>query len=153
MVHVLHLILDWQQVLQEARRVLEPGGKLFVAQEGGKRLPTRAHYFQLAQERQVLREPLGARSEAVLAYVQEQGGQVEEIDTSSISWRIHIPVTETLEMLRRRTWSHLWHIPDSDHAEIMAATEAWARKTYGALNATESAEAVLYLWAVSWVRD
>lgn len=150
MVHVLHLISDWQQVLREARRVLEPGGKLFLAQEGGRRLPTRAYYFQLAQERQVLREPLGARAETVIAYLREQDAQIEEIDTSSISWRMHIPVSETLEMLRRRTWSHLWHVPDADHAEIMAATEAWARQTYGALNATESAEATLYLWAASW---
>ena len=33
-VHVLHLIFEWREVIQEARRVTRPGGSLIVGYDG-----------------------------------------------------------------------------------------------------------------------
>jgi ubiquinone/menaquinone biosynthesis C-methylase UbiE len=149
-VHILHLIANWQQVLREVKRVLAPGGKFVLAQEGGERLRTRSFYFDRAKERQVLRAPLGATAAQILDFLKLDGAQVARVDDDQIQWQIQMPVVDTLEMLRRRTWSHMWAIPDAEHQALMSATESWAKQTYGTREATETAPAKLFLWIARW---
>jgi len=147
-VHILHLIADWQAVLREVWRVLAPGGVLVLAQESGRRVPTRDRYMDIAASRGLLRKNLGAHRAEVHAFLVETGARVEQMDASRVRWRHSWRVAEMLEMVRRRTWSSLWTIPDADHAAMMAETEAWARQTYGTLDAVEEADTMLMVWAV-----
>ncbi len=162
MVHILHLITDWQQALREVRRALVPDGTLLLAWEranpaaegsisSARTTQTRQRYFQLARERGLLHPAIGASgSDAIREYLQESGAHVEEVDTSDFHWKLSSPVSRTLAQLRSRTWSSLWEIPDADHAELMAATEAWVHQNYGSRDVTEEAEAMLYLLAARW---
>jgi ubiquinone/menaquinone biosynthesis C-methylase UbiE len=152
MVHILHLIVDWRAVVDEIHRVLAPGGVLILASESGTRrwLPTRDFYFERAKQRGVLRAHQGATGEEVYAYLAETGAQAARVDAERIQWTMPVRVADTLEMLRRRTWSSLWAISDADHAELMAATETWARQTYGSLDADEESSAMLQVWAARW---
>ncbi len=150
-VHILHLIQEWQEVLCEIRRVLTTSGTLILAQESGRRIPTREFYFEQARQRNALQSPLGAGSAAqVREWLASTGAVVEQVDQGGVQWQQRWRVADTLEMLRRRTWSHLWHIPDQDHQAIMEAVVAWAWQTYGTLEIVEEAEATLSVWTVRW---
>ncbi|HZP81714.1 MAG TPA: class I SAM-dependent methyltransferase [Chthonomonadaceae bacterium] len=152
MVHILHLIVEWQSVLAEVRRVLAPGGALLLASEVGERrwMPTYDHYCALARERGVLSEHPGMRKiEEALAFLQAGGAQIRRVETG-IRWRVETPVGVTLARLRRRSWSNLWPIPDAVHAEIMAETEAWARRTFDSLEALETGETSFTVQEVRW---
>src|SRR5579862_1113379 len=47
-VHVMHLVEDWRSVLRDIRRVLAPGGRLYLGSESGRQYPCRGIYFQAA---------------------------------------------------------------------------------------------------------
>src|SRR5262249_54299742 len=152
-VHILHLIADWQAVLGEIGRVLAPGAVLLVAQESGRSVPTRDYYMEMAAARGLLRPHIGTRNrDEIRAYLVEHGAQVERVDNDRLHWRQPWKIHDILEMVRRRTWSSLWTVPDADHAEMMAATEAWAQETYGSLDVTEEADMMLMGWTVHWLR-
>ncbi len=152
LVHILHLIVEWQTVLLEVRRVLAPGGAVILMGEESGRLglPTRDHYLERARQRGVLRRRVGANGEEVRAYLTATGAQVQRVDDEQVRWTASERVADTLDRLRRRTWSSLWTVPDSDHAELLAETEAWARQTYGSLDTIEEQEAVIQVWAARW---
>lgn len=153
MVHILHLIVDWKKVLSEVRRALAPGGTLLLAQEGGARMfPTRDFYLQRARERGLVdRARIGAQSvEEVVAYLRAEGAQVERVDRERVQWRLRYPVARTLEALRRRSWSGIWTVPEAENADLVDQAEAWARQTYGSLEAFEEADAELIVWAARW---
>ena len=150
-VHILHLIADWQAVVEEIRRVLKPGAPLLLAQEAGRRMPTRETYFQLARLRGAALAHLGAaNADVVREHLVAQGADVKRRDADRFQWTMRIPVRDTLEMLRQRTWSHLWEVPEPDHAEVLEETEHWALKRYGSLDAVEEATADLKIWVVRW---
>lgn len=150
-VHILHLIADWALVLDEIARITRPGGRLLMAWENGREVPTRDHYFARARERAVLREHRGATSmAAILEHLETRGAEVERVAVEAVRWTTCWPVRATLEYLQRRTWSTLWTVPDSVHAELMAETEAWARETYGTLDTSEESGTTLSVWVARW---
>lgn len=141
-VHILHLIADWQRVLDEALRVLKPGGTLLLAREGGHRSATREFYFRRARELGVLKASMGADKEQVLTYLQTRGMEPMPVD-ETVTWKRHIPVRVTLQQLAARTWSSLWEVPDDINARLMQEAEAWVLQTYGTLDTDEEVEATL----------
>lgn len=147
--HVLHLIADWREVLLECRRVLRPGGVLFLLYESGKRFPAREYYLQLAGERGVLRPTLGAHSaDEVLQFVQEVGGTVTLAEHPSLQWQARRTHREVLEELEKRTYSQLWDIPDEAHRELIEQTLRYVREQFGSEDEVYTAEAVVKLYAV-----
>jgi ubiquinone/menaquinone biosynthesis C-methylase UbiE len=151
MTHILHLIVDWKTVLAEVRRVLKPNGVLFLASESGLRMPTRDFYFQQARARGVLREHRGAsRFEQVHACLTEQGASITPLDTERLRWTQRMPVLQTLTFLHHRSYSNLWSVPDADHAELMAATEAWVFEHYRSFDVIEESPAQMTIQAVRW---
>ncbi len=149
-VHILHLIADWKVVLDEVKRVLKPGGVLLMGRQTGEGSPTRAFYYSLVKERGLLAASLGAHGEEVGAYLAAHGAQVEPVDMSGITWIVRRPVSFTLELLRRRTWSSLREISEADNAVLLAETEAWARQRYGSLDAIEEDEGTSVLSMTRW---
>jgi ubiquinone/menaquinone biosynthesis C-methylase UbiE len=151
-VHILHLIEDWKAVVQEVRRILLPGGVLFLVTDRGRTmLPTRDHYFERARTRGLLREHIGvAVFEELQAYLEAQGAEVQRVDEERVRWMAQEKVGTTLEMLERRTWSNLWPIPEADHAELLRETTDWALAQYGSLDAVEESETKMVIRAVRW---
>jgi len=149
-VHILHLIADWRVVLGEVPRVLKPGGVLLMAKQGGEGSPTRAFYNGLAVERGLLAPILGANREEVCDYLAGQGARIQEVDMSDITWTARRPVSLTLDLLGRRTWSSLRAVSDADNAALLEETTAWAHERYGALDAIEEDEGTCGLSAVRW---
>jgi ubiquinone/menaquinone biosynthesis C-methylase UbiE len=149
MVHILHLIADWQTVLNEARRVVKPGGRLLLAAQSGERSPVREHYNALARDRGLLRGSIGAHREEIKTWLAAQGATVTQVDTGRAVWTSRRAVSQTLEMLRQRTWSSLWAISNQDNEALLAETTEWARQRYGSLDAVEETEAGLSLQSVA----
>ena len=151
MVHVLHLIADWQGVLNEARRILAPGASLYIGAEGGHNLPTRELYFKLAEDRGLARPHVGAPSVAVaLEYVATTGASVEQIDGGAIHWTISMKTAEILQLARQNPYSRLWHVPHRQHQELVEELERRTRLVVDSLDDLETCDAVFSLWRVTW---
>lgn len=146
-VHILHLIVDWQTVLDEIVRVLKPGGVLLMAWESGSKLPTRDHYFSEARQRGILREHQGiTNTPAIVAHLEARGAVVSQAEGEPIRWTTHWPVSVTLGQLERRIWSNLWVGAAADHAALFSETTRWAQETYGTLDVVEETETSLTVW-------
>lgn len=151
LVHILHLIADWQSVLLEVRRVLQPGASLYLGSENGKNFATRTLYFQIATERRLLRQPVGSPSfAAVLDYLAESGARCERIDRNSIQWVARTTTTDMMQTLRRNAFSHLWHLSPDEHADLVREVEQRLREESLAKNEIEEAPASFRLWRVRW---
>jgi len=150
-VHVLHLIADWERVVGEVRRVLRPGGSLFVGSEGGKQFRSRALYFQVAEERGLTRPRLGAQSfEAILEHLAETGAELTRIDEQRLVWTATVRVGEMLEICRRNLFTDLWHLPEEVHADLMDEAERRIRDVFPSLEEVEEVPAQLALWRATW---
>jgi ubiquinone/menaquinone biosynthesis C-methylase UbiE len=150
-VHLLHLISDWKQVVREIRRVLLPSAPLYFASESGRHFPCRDLYFQIASQKGHTRPNIGAQTvREILDYFEETGASVRQIDNGGLTWEAKIEVEELVNMLERNPFSHLWHISEAEHREIIQELRKCIRQRYTALDRTESAPASLGLWRITW---
>lgn len=147
--HVLHLIADWQQVILECRRVLGAGGCLVLLYESGKRFPAREYYWNLAEQRGLLRPALGARRvEDVVHFLHELGSEVLRVSPPTFRWRAQRSHREVLEEVAQRTYSQLWEIPDSVHYELLEQTRRYVREQFGSEDSLYTTEASVQLYLV-----
>jgi len=136
-VHVLHLIYEWQDVIQESRRVTRPGGSLIVGYEG--RSPNspisllREKFDEILltygiSQRRILKRDYSD----VDQYMLDQGCSSSEC--SGAEWTTTTSVAGDIEKLTRRIWSSTWDIPDDIYAEGISKLKSWAFDTYGDLH-------------------
>ena len=114
-VHVLHLIENWRKTVDEALRVLVPGGYYLNGSDdaitpNGKRA---------IQERwSAILKKLGyetsgvpkARGSDLIAYLDAHGLQPERLRTTT--WKIRSTPRERYQFIEQRLWSGTWHLPD-----------------------------------------
>jgi ubiquinone/menaquinone biosynthesis C-methylase UbiE len=118
-IHLFHLMTDWQDALAETIQVLSPGGTIITGYVGG--LTHQSFLSQLYQQR---RRELGytaaipgAYPAEVIARLRELGGRVE---TNEFSTRGEVPLRVTYSYLERRVFSSMWrNLPDVIHRQIM----------------------------------
>lgn len=128
-VHVLHLVSDWEQALGEMWRVLKVGGELVLGVEDRTASTIRDYFFARAAERHALpRAASGAHSSQVVAALRKRGIAVEERRLSELTWTRSISAGETLDLLRRRTYSILWEMPDPVLGALLEQTRLWAMR-------------------------
>jgi ubiquinone/menaquinone biosynthesis C-methylase UbiE len=150
-VHLLHLVADWNQVVREIRRVLMSASPLYFASESGRHFPCRDLYFQIASQKGHTRPNIGAQTvREILDHFEETGAAIRQIDKGVLTWEAKIEVEELVNMLERNPFSHLWHISETEHQEIMLELRECIRQRYTALDRTETAPASLGLWRITW---
>lgn len=152
-VHLLHLVADWQRVVAEVRRALAPEGRLYLASESGRAFQARGLYFQVAQEMGLTRPNLGAQSlDAVLRHLADQGGAATELASGGLRWTARATPREVIETLRDNPFSQMWHVPPDAHARLMREVDHRAARIWQSLDVPEEAGTCLSLWRVEWER-
>lgn len=151
MTHVLHLIEEWQTVLQEARRALLAGGALLLVWESSALRPANEEYGRRVMERGVPQDHPGARSGEVIRWLEQSGARVEPLETRRLRWEESRSIGSYLDLLERKTWSSLWTVPDEIHRAVMEEVRAWAEQQYISMDAVESSERWITAVAARWL--
>ncbi|HLI47885.1 MAG TPA: methyltransferase domain-containing protein [Chthonomonas sp.] len=149
MAHILHLIPNWQQALQEAFRVLKPNGVLLLVWNQGEHSRIRHQYHELLRGRFEIPGYQGAHSSEIARWLQEQGKVVEVLDTRHLHWQWQAPIAQTVDFLQKRVWSRLWRVPDEVHDSVMKELHAWVLATYGSFDGFEVIEGGIMVQKVS----
>ncbi|HEX8995575.1 MAG TPA: class I SAM-dependent methyltransferase [Ktedonobacterales bacterium] len=134
-VHVLHLVPQWRQALDEALRVLRPGAPLLLGQDvaHGSYVshPLQDEWVQIVRELGFEPRRVGAESfNEILAAARGRGLRVEEWMVAD--WVAASTPAEGFDDIAGRVWSLTWLVPDDLFAESTRRLEAWARRRYGA---------------------
>jgi ubiquinone/menaquinone biosynthesis C-methylase UbiE len=132
-VHVFHLVRAWRQAVEEALRVLQPGG-VFVhcwdehLTPGGESMQER--WVGIVRELGSEVGIVGAeRRGLVTDYLRERGLSVEALRT--VIWETQESPRDAFEYIARRIWSRTWLVPDEVFAASMQRLESWATNRYG----------------------
>jgi SAM-dependent methyltransferase len=143
-VHVLHLVPSWSDVVAEVARALRPGGVLLLSLGTGRSVREDAeHAFWEALGRQ--RDTPRVPSRLVDAEAAALGLAVAELD--EVSGPVQIDVGALVDGYEERFYSSTWELPDEDLREGVAAVRRWVRATYG-----EERPVVSTTWTLAWRR-
>ena len=133
-VHVLHLVDNWRQALQEVKRVATAGGMfLHCGDEHGSsdvqevRNQWRRILAELGYDEQRLYQPSDAELQLACA---ELGWQAER--WVALTWERVITPRQVLEGILQRNWSSMRRVPDAVFQEGCRRLEQWAYSYYGA---------------------
>ncbi len=137
LIHLLHLLSDWKEVLSEAMRVLRPDGTLVMGI-----IPAPAHVSTLMRFYTRRREELGyvydypgPRLTEVFEVLKVEGAQIE---THNIHTDVKISLRKTLSYLDRRVFSSMWeNLPDVIHRQIIQEVRTFATSQFMSLDDKE----------------
>ncbi len=150
-VHVLHLVEDWQRTIQEARRVLRPGGWLLCGSdetlgqddsEADASLPpplrVRRKWWELRRAlglgRPDGRSNLRSRDAELIEYLRGMGATVDTV----VLAKYELPAISARAMADRvkaRVFSADWATPDLAHAAMSQQLDDWLAQSINAPDA------------------
>jgi SAM-dependent methyltransferase len=147
-VHVLHLVAEWQRAIQEARRVLRPGGWLLCgsdeslgeedsAADQALSPPLRVHrkWWELRRElglgRPEGRSNLRSRNTQLIEYLRGSGAIVDTVilakyELPAISARV------MAERMKARVFSADWATAEAAHADLSRRLDDWLAQSIDA---------------------
>jgi SAM-dependent methyltransferase len=132
-VHVFHLVPEWRDALDEALRMLGPGGAFLIGQDASDIEADRRIYDQWEDIVGKLGFPVshaGASGYSeVVRELQGRGLRVEE--TIVTSWVGGTLPRAVLARVVDREWSKTWRVPDDIFAESSRRLTQWAAQAYG----------------------
>jgi ubiquinone/menaquinone biosynthesis C-methylase UbiE len=133
-VHVFHLIPNWQGVLAEVARVLRPGAPLLHGWGAGDPI------FRALQllDKQIPNE-VGVPREHYTTFLETSGWQsVSDLQTHNYTYS-RVP-QQTIEQLRQRIWSRTWRMTDDELTVHIANVQAAINDQYNDPNAPVEVE-------------
>jgi ubiquinone/menaquinone biosynthesis C-methylase UbiE len=136
-VHVLHLVPEWRRALDEALRVVKPGGAFLLGQE--QRDSDDVHHRVQHAWTAIVEDlgyPVAYPGAGYSAIVSEARGRGLRLDEHPLtSWEVTATPLDALRWISERTWSRTWAIPDDVFAESVRRLTAWVEREYnGALD-------------------
>ncbi|MEO7001500.1 MAG: class I SAM-dependent methyltransferase [Ktedonobacterales bacterium] len=137
-VHVLHLVPSWRQALDEAFRVVRPGGALLLGQDvSGANVVNHVaqdQWITLIRELGYNPTRIGASTyDDILTEAHARGLRVEE--HAGPNWIGEQTPRQALAYIAGRTWSQTWGAPDDFFAVSIQRLNDWAQRHFkGALD-------------------
>ncbi|MGQ0602951.1 MAG: class I SAM-dependent methyltransferase [Anaerolineales bacterium] len=152
-VHVFHLIPNWQEALNELRRVLRPGGVYLTGSDWRPPDAIAGRFFEkwreIVKARGLPGDYPGARDfEDVKKFLLDTGATMEERFVGE--WRVARTVAHALETIEHRTWSSTWDVPEQFFSECLAELRAWAEREFGPPETTFTATHKFCWQAFRW---
>lgn len=137
MVHVIHLISDWQKALTEVRQALKPDGSFmtgFNYHPGGSlQEQVREKWREIVHQYHQGSVELGHhRFEQVKAYLSKEGTVLDE--WKAASWSKSFQVGGFIDSLEKKIYSSTWNIPDDIYQRSIDDLRAWAVAEFGSLD-------------------
>jgi SAM-dependent methyltransferase len=130
-VHILHLIREWQDVIQTCRQLLIPGGFLLGGwnshpdDSSGNRISRK--FQEIAASHGISAERQGLSNfQDLLQHL--PGAHATEIVAAE--WTVERAPRLALQSIADRHFSSAWLIPDETFPAIYADLEAWAKKEW-----------------------
>jgi len=140
-VHVLHLVEEWQRAIQEARRVLRPGGWLLCgsdemlgddAASADRSLPAplrvRRKWWEMRRERGLDRPSgrsnLHNRDTLLIEYLRAAGATVDTVMLAK-SELPAISARAMADRVKARVFSSDWNTPEESHAALSRRLDDW----------------------------
>lgn len=136
MVHILHLVDDWQLVLDEVGRVLKPGGRIALANDERITSDLATPAEQVWPAWAAILDELGVppeqrRAKAVrglderfVTYLRDRGAVVERVTLVEYQQTAQT-AREVVGEYRDRIFSSCWSLPDDTHAVASQRLNDW----------------------------
>jgi ubiquinone/menaquinone biosynthesis C-methylase UbiE len=149
-VHVFHLVPDWEAALDEALRVLEPGGTLVLGRDQGEpgspAVEIRRKWRELLAARGVQLRATHWAVGAIEAALTARGAYLAEY--RSAEWERTVAPLDLMMLLRDRAYSASWDVPDEILHAVHEELVAWGQEEYGDLTAPRPSR-FSFDWTVS----
>lgn len=156
-IHVLHLVKNWKELLEDTKRVLKRDGFLVLADDiarelvsaiGQKYLELRRIYHVPRQYwKRVLKEVLvTVRAHTLLDYLEKMQDDDWEnylkknsrsMETFAITWKEKVKVSQMFDHWNRRLVSAQWKLTEAAHEKIMLELKNWKTKQFESKDALE----------------
>jgi SAM-dependent methyltransferase len=152
-VHVLHLLANWHAALEEAFRILAPGGVFLLGLT--EHDPDDPSEQLAAKWRKLLRtyDPLAPRApsyrEGIGRWMESRG--VTSRQVVAAKWIRSRAPAEHLERIHDRMFPFFREIPDEAFAQLYAQLLAWARSRFASLDRPYESS-VKFVWRVFSLR-
>jgi len=137
-IHLFHLLSDWQEVLNEALRVLHPSGTFVLGYVQGQHHGSILDqlYRQRREEIGYYYDYPGPHSSEISAKLAAQGFRVE---SHSFSAKTDVALQDTLTVLERRVYSTMWEgLPDVVHRQLIQYVRRAASSQFKRLDDMET---------------
>jgi SAM-dependent methyltransferase len=150
-VHVLHLMRDWRVAVDEALRVLRPGGVLIAGLQGrgrrtaGEGAPWSGALRESLQRNGLVRVQVGTRDPALVASYLSGRATPRRLDPVPV--RRTRTLAEAIARIERQTFSWTWSYTPDQMRAVADDIRAWATRESMPLDHGYTVESELQWWA------
>ena len=149
--NVLHQVAQWRAALEEAARVLKPGGVLIMGRDlldeescaGRLRQQSRAITATVAPEMR----PTDAAGPALFQQLAAMGGRGGP-PVTACTWAESLSPRQVLQRMADRTHNETWSLNDEQLGDLMERIVPWAESSFDDLDAAEDVQWAFGLSAV-----
>lgn len=127
-VHVLHLVPNYQQAIAEVRRVLQPGGVVLAVGDGVARdddygSSVNRKLGELMAEHGYKYEEVFDSWDDVISTMREGASQLDNY--TAFTWRTDTTPRYEYESIVEKRWSWLWHLPEAAFQASLPRLRQW----------------------------